>query len=84
MAETSQTRKNHSVWLFYLLAFGWTWLFWGALALHEQGLVTLPDGLYRFLDGPNPGAWGPLLAALLLKNQKGLSLSGLVNNLFTK
>jgi membrane protease YdiL (CAAX protease family) len=74
MADKTRTSQNtldsdpggHSVWLFYLLAFGWTWLFWVPLGLHEQAIVTLPDGVYRFLSGPNPGAWGPLLAALLL------------------
>jgi membrane protease YdiL (CAAX protease family) len=52
--------------LFYLLAFGWTWLFWVSLALHEQDLVSLPDGIYRYLSESNPAAWGPLLAALFL------------------
>lgn len=58
--------KNHSVWLFFLLAFGLTWLFWAPLALHEQALITLPAGIYEHLDGSNPGAWGPLVATLIL------------------
>ncbi len=69
--ERSQRHKDQNVWLFYLLAFGWSWLFWGTLALHEQGVVSLPDGLYQFLNGPNPGAWGPLLAAFLLTYLNG-------------
>lgn len=63
--------KDHSVWLFYVLAFGFTWLFWVPLALHEQAIVALPDGVYGFLDGPNPGAWGPLVASLLLTYLNG-------------
>ena len=63
----SESRTNgHSVWLFFALAFGWTWLFWVPLALAEQGVVSLPEGLYRFLNESNPAAWGPLLAGLLL------------------
>ncbi len=69
--QATQT-KNHSVWLFYLLAFGWSWLFWVPLGLHEQSIVTLPDGLYQFLNSSNnPAAWGPLLAALLLTYLNG-------------
>ena len=58
--------KDHSVWLFYVLAFGWTWLFWIPLALAEQGIITLPENLPGFLAEGNLAAWGPLLASLLL------------------
>ncbi|UCC64245.1 MAG: CPBP family intramembrane metalloprotease [Anaerolineae bacterium] len=64
MTETQS--KNHSVWTFYLLAFGWSWLFWVPLALAEQGIVSLPENLPGFLAGGNLAAWGPLLASLLL------------------
>jgi hypothetical protein len=67
MTETqSKNPKDHSVWLFYLLAFGWTWLFWVPVALAEQGIITLPENLPGFLAEGNPAAWGPLLASLLL------------------
>ncbi len=58
--------KDHSVWLFYVLAFGWTWLFWVPIALAEQGIISLPENLPRFLAEGNLAAWGPLLASLLL------------------
>ena len=58
--------KDHGAWLFYVLAFGWTWLFWVPLALAEQGLIMLPENLPKFLAEGNLAAWGPLLAALLL------------------
>ena len=65
--DTKTQSKDHGVWLFVLLAFGWTWLFWGPLALHEQAIITLPAGLYQFLDSSsNPAAWGPLVATLVL------------------
>jgi membrane protease YdiL (CAAX protease family) len=64
MADTQS--KDYSAWLFYVLAFGWTWLFWGPLALAEQGIISLPENLPRFLAEGNLAAWGPLLASLLL------------------
>jgi hypothetical protein len=63
---TDTQSKDHSVWLFYVLAFGWTWLFWGPLALAEQGIISLPENLPGFLAEGNLAAWGPLLASLLL------------------
>lgn len=60
-------KKKGSVWLFFLIAFGFSWLFWVPLALAEQNLLSLPDGLYQFLSGgSNPAAWGPFVAAFLL------------------
>ena len=64
-------RDGQGLWLFFALAFGWTWLFWVPLALAEQGMVSLPDGLYRFLNESNPAAWGPSLAALFVTLLKG-------------
>ena len=56
MADTQS--KDRSVWLFYVLAFGWSWLFWGPLALAEQGVISLPENLPGFLAGGNLAAWG--------------------------
>lgn len=58
---------SKQIGVFLAVTFGWTWLFWGAAALHAQDVVTLPAGLAAFLDGPfNPAAWGPLIGALTL------------------
>ena len=57
--------KNRKMWLFFLVAFGWSWLFWVPVALIANGL-SVPAGIENFLNGPfNPAAWGPLIAAFL-------------------
>lgn len=57
---------KRKLWLFFLLAFGWSWLFWWPVALVARG-VAVPPALAGFLQGPfNPAAWGPLIAALLV------------------
>ena len=54
-------RLKGNVWLFFIIAFGFSWLFWMPLALAEQGILSLPDGLYQFLSGSNnPAAGGRL------------------------
>ena len=56
-----------NVWLFFVIAFGFSWLFWVPWALAEQKLLNLPEGIYQFLAGSsNPGAFGPLVAAVLM------------------
>ncbi|HKY99580.1 MAG TPA: type II CAAX endopeptidase family protein [Rhabdochlamydiaceae bacterium] len=58
--------EKRKVWLFILVAFGWSWLFWIPVALIARGL-SVPAGLESFLNSPfNPAAWGPLIAALLV------------------
>ena len=65
MMKDEQRKGN--VWLFFVIAFGFSWLFWVPLALAEQGFLSLPDGLYQFLSGSqNPAAYGPLVGALLM------------------
>ena len=62
-----EAKMKGSVWLFFVIAFGFSWLFWVPLALAEQGLLSLPEGLYQFLSGENnPAAWGPFVAAFLM------------------
>lgn len=51
--------------LFYLIAFGFTWAFWLTLALAETGRLTISEGLYTYLSGPTPAAWGPLFGAVV-------------------
>lgn len=58
--------KQRNVWLFFLIAFAWSWLFWVPTALIAQG-VSMPRAVERFLLGPfNLAAWGPLIAAFAL------------------
>ncbi len=60
-SETTQT-----LWLFFLITFAFSWLFWIPQALEAQGMA-LPAGVSAFLNSPfNPAVFGPLVAALLL------------------
>jgi len=57
---------NKRLWLFFLLAYAFSWLFWIPQALAANG-VAIPAGVSAFLASPfNPAAFGPLVAALLL------------------
>ncbi len=59
-------REKQKVWLFFLVAFGWTWLFWIPTALLAAGW-SAPVWLENFLNSPfNLAAWGPFLATLLV------------------
>ena len=61
--EANDTKR---VWLFFVVAFAFSWLFWIPNALVVRG-VSMPAGLIGFLDSPfNPAAFGPLFAAFLL------------------
>lgn len=54
------------VWLFFAVAYAFSWVFWIPIALAAHG-VALPAGLANFLAGPlNPAAFGPLFSAFLL------------------
>ena len=59
--------KKSNVWVFVLVAFGFSWLFWIPSALIAQGIWQAPEGLKNYLDGPfNLGPWGPLFAAVIV------------------
>ncbi len=59
-------RPPERVWLFFGLAYSFSWLFWIPNALAAQGWPILP-ALTSFLAGPfNPAAFGPLVGALAL------------------
>jgi len=59
--------KKSNVWVFVLVAFGFSWLFWIPNALIAQNVWQAPEGLKNFLDGPfNLGPWGPLFAAIVV------------------
>lgn len=54
------------VWLFFVIAYAFSWIFWIPSALVARG-VTLPAGWATFLASPlNPAAFGPLVSAFLL------------------
>ena len=59
-------KEKRRIGLFFLVAFGWAWLFWVPTALIAQGW-SAPSGLENFLNSPfNLAAWGPLIAALFV------------------
>ncbi len=58
--------RTRALSLYVLVAFGWAWLLWVPYAAMQQGVV-LPPALARFFGTANSfGAWGPLVAALLV------------------
>lgn len=64
MLQKSGTNKR--LWLFFMLTYGFSWLFWIPQALAAHGAV-LPTRVAAFLSGPfNPAAFGPFVAALVL------------------
>lgn len=68
--EAAGRESAGTVWLgplpFFLLAYGWSWLFWVPAALISRGLPASP-AIEGFFLGPfNPAAWGPFVAAFLL------------------
>ncbi len=56
-------KSKNNVWVFILIAFGFSWLFWIPEALIAQGWAA-PDSVQNFV-GLNLGAWGPLVGALV-------------------
>lgn len=57
--------RRGNVWLFVLVAYGFSWLFWIPEALDAQGMWIAPRALQTlFASSFNPGPWGPLVAAL--------------------
>lgn len=63
---TIKPDDHERVWLFFAVAYAFSWAFWIPNALAAQG-VALPTGLADFLASPlNPAAFGPLFSAFLL------------------
>lgn len=61
------TKQKSNVWIFVLMAYGFTWLFWVPDALIAQGIWNAPAGVKNLLAGPfNLGPWGPLVAAVAI------------------
>ena len=58
--------ENRNLLLFFLIAFGFTWLFWVPEALAMRGLLGSSILVDFLLSSHNPAAWGPLVSAFLL------------------
>ncbi len=58
--------KNRNLLLFFLIAFGFTWLFWIPEALAMRGLLGSSIIVDFLLSSHNPAAWGPFVSAILL------------------
>lgn len=59
-------------WLFFAIAFGWTWAFWVPVALSENGVIEIPYGVAWLIADGKPAAWGPLIAAVYIAFYKGV------------
>lgn len=60
-------KQKSNVWMFMLVAYGFTWLFWIPEALIAQSTWNAPERMKNFLAGPfNLGPWGPLFAAIVV------------------
>ncbi|MCS7248194.1 MAG: CPBP family intramembrane metalloprotease [Anaerolineales bacterium] len=63
---TIKTDDFKGLWLYFLVAYAFSWAFWIPSALAAHG-TNLPAGLADFLASPlNPAAFGPLFSAFLL------------------
>jgi membrane protease YdiL (CAAX protease family) len=58
-AKTENSRRTQSSVVFYLLAFGFSWLGWIPQALHARGMFPFDSPLFSLLGGS-----GPTLAAI--------------------
>jgi membrane protease YdiL (CAAX protease family) len=76
-----KTKSN--VWVFMLLAFGFSWLFWVPEALIANDLWNAPEGVKNIL-ALNLGAWGPLFGAIVATfiYQKGAGVKELLKRGF--
>jgi len=72
MTKLNESETRNLI-LYFLIAYGFTWLFWIPEALAARGLLG-SSILVDFLLSPNnPAAWGPLVSAVLLTwwNERG-------------
>jgi membrane protease YdiL (CAAX protease family) len=76
-------KLNSSIWVFVLITFGFSWLFWVPDALIAQNIVDAPEGVKDFL-ALNVGAWGPLIGAIVTTfiYQKGAGVKALLKRGF--
>jgi membrane protease YdiL (CAAX protease family) len=63
---TIKTDDYKGLWLYFLVAYAFSWVFWIPHALAAHG-VAIPTSLTNFLASPlNPAAFGPLFSAFVL------------------
>jgi len=73
----SEARK---IIMFFLIAYGFTWVFRVSEALAARGLLGSSILVDFLLSPQNPAAWGPFMSAILLTfgYQKGSGVIGLL------
>ncbi|MHA2502487.1 MAG: CPBP family glutamic-type intramembrane protease [Candidatus Kariarchaeaceae archaeon] len=64
--SASKSTDLKAVGIYYLLTFVFTWFFWGGEALYHEGIIAPPSWFLSIVEGGNPAAWGPFLAAFLV------------------
>jgi membrane protease YdiL (CAAX protease family) len=57
-------KSKSNVFVFILIAYGFSWLFWIPEALIAQNIWDAPEGVQNIL-ALNLGAWGPLIGAIV-------------------
>ena len=79
MAESNRFEAKKIV-LFFLIAYGFTWVFWISEALASRGLLGSSVIVDFLLSPQNPAAWGPFVSAILLTlwYQRGKGVLGLL------
>ena len=65
MAQASGSETRNII-LFFLIAYGFTWVFWISEALATRGLLGSSILVDFLLSPQNPAAWGPFVSAILL------------------
>jgi membrane protease YdiL (CAAX protease family) len=65
MAESNRFEAKKII-LFFLIAYGFTWIFWISEALASRGLLGSSIFVDFLLSPQNPAAWGPFVSAILL------------------
>jgi len=59
--------ENRNLFLYFVIAFVFSWLFWIPQTLVSTGLLSIPSIFADFLCSPfNPAAFGPLVSAFFL------------------
>jgi len=83
MVNTTDKSNKYSIIVFLLIAYGFSWLFWGSEALIANNLWSAPEGVKNIL-ALNLGGWGPLIGAIVTTfvYQKGAGVKELLKRGF--
>ncbi len=76
-------KLKSNIWVFILIAYGFSWLFWIPDALIAQNILNAPESVKNVL-ALNLGAWGPLVGAIVTTfiYQKGAGVKELLKRGF--